>query len=293
MQTDQAIYQYLSTGPEAFRVLTGGMILSGPYEFQSVTLKSIERRIDAVFVPQDHAGPVYLVEFQAQWNAASWYNLLTKIGMYGEQHPHQDVQGILIFPKHADDAKKSHWAINALYLEDFLPGLLTKEPNNPYVTVFAPLILASDAELAQQAPNLWHTVHTAPLPDTVRTNLKQVLELWFFERFKGLNEQEVLAMLQTLTPLEETCAYKSIFAKGEARGKAEGEARGEARGIAKGKAEGKAEGQAAVLKRLITRRFGKLPKWAEKRIDKADTTQLETWAEAIFDARTIKDLLLL
>ncbi|KOR31615.1 hypothetical protein TI05_12445 [Achromatium sp. WMS3] len=86
-------------------------------------------------------------------------------------------------------------------------------------------------------------------------------------------------MLQTLTPLEETLAYRNIFAKGEMRG------------ISKGKAEGKAEGAALMLKKQILRKFKTLPKWAEQKIDKANSKQLENWAENIFDAKILKQLL--
>jgi predicted transposase YdaD len=50
-------------------------------------------------------------------------------------------------------------------------------------------------------------------------------------------------MLNLVTPIQETRAYQSIFAEGEAEGKAES------------------------LKCLLTRRFGRLPVWAEQRID--------------------------
>jgi hypothetical protein len=35
MKTDEPIYTPLSTGAEAFRVLTGGLRLTGPYQFRS------------------------------------------------------------------------------------------------------------------------------------------------------------------------------------------------------------------------------------------------------------------
>ena len=36
MQTDHPIYLFLRTGPEAFRVLTGGLQLVGAYRFCSL-----------------------------------------------------------------------------------------------------------------------------------------------------------------------------------------------------------------------------------------------------------------
>jgi hypothetical protein len=55
--------------------------------------------------------------------------------------------------------------------------------------------------------------------------------------------------------------------------------------------KGEAKGKAEMLKRLITRRFGQLPESAVIKIEAADTTQLEIWAEAIFDVQSIKQLL--
>ena len=49
MKTDPSIYEYLSTGAEAFRILSGGVTLNGSYRFVSLTLKGIERRLDCVF----------------------------------------------------------------------------------------------------------------------------------------------------------------------------------------------------------------------------------------------------
>ncbi len=57
MRTDHPFYLFLSAGAEAFRVLTGGLTLVGPYRFTSVTLKSLERRIDGLFSSDFAVGP--------------------------------------------------------------------------------------------------------------------------------------------------------------------------------------------------------------------------------------------
>ena len=95
MKTDQPIYEFLATGAEAFRVLTGGLTLSGEYAFRALAVKGIERRLDGIFEPQGHAGPVYVIEFQAQPAAGAWYNLLAKLGLYGEAQPERDARGLL------------------------------------------------------------------------------------------------------------------------------------------------------------------------------------------------------
>jgi len=143
------------------------------------------------------------------------------------------------------------------------------------VAVFAPLLIDDDEALRGQAPRLWRTVQDAPLTPEVRDILGQVLEYWFFERFRGLTAKEIWAMLNLVTPIQETKAYQSIFAEGEAKGKAEGEA--------KGKAES--------LERLLTRRFGPLPAWATQRIEAAPVAQLDAWLDGIFDAASVAELI--
>jgi predicted transposase YdaD len=281
MKTDHPVYLFLSAGAEAFRVLTGGRRLEGEYRFCSLTIKGLERRLDGIFEPEGHPGPVYVVEFQGQSAAAAWYNLLTKIGLYGEQHAERDLVGIGVFLRAQDVPHRPTWAsgphapLVCVALDCVLPNWLGREPDNPYVAVFAPLLIEDDEELRARAPDLWRTVQTAPLSPEVRGVLAEVLEFWFFERFRGLTAKEIWAMLNLVTPIQETRAYQSIFAEGEA----------------KGKAEGKAEGKASTLKRQLTLRFGVLPAWAERRIDAAPLAQLDAWLDGIFAADSVAALI--
>jgi len=222
-----------------------------------------------------------VVEFQGQASDKAWYNLLTKIGLYGEEHPRRDVIGIGIFLREQDVPAFPSWASQAgaplrqVALRRVLPNWLTREPDNPYVVVFAPLLINDDGDLRARAPVLWRTVQEAPLDAAVRDILSQVLEFWFFERFRGLTAKEVWAMLNLVTPIQETKAYQSIFAEGKAEGKAEGET----------------EGRAESLKRLLVRRFGPLPVWATHRIDAAPVAQLDAWLDGIFDAASVEGLI--
>lgn len=292
MKTDPSIYTFLATDPEAFRVLTDGLALPGEYAFRSLTLKRIERRLDGLYEPQGHDGPTYVIEFQAQPVEGVWYNLMAKVGLYGEQHPTQRVRGLLIFLRESDDPwleRFDHTSplIRAVYLNRFLPDWLEREPDNPFVAALAPLILTRDEELRERAPSLWRTIQDAPLASPVQEALSQILEHWLFERFRSLTEEEIWTMLNIFMPLEETRAYQSIFAKGRAKGEAEGEAKGEA----KGEVKGEVKGEAKALKRQLTRRFGPLPKWAAARIDAATIEQLDAWLDAIFDAESLEALI--
>ena len=293
MKTDHPIYLFLSAGPEAFRVLTGGHELAGSYRFCSLTLKCMERRLDGLFEPEGHSGPVYVVEFQGQRADTAWYNFLTKIGLYGEEHPQRDIIGVGIFLREADVPTYPRWANDPMapmlnvVLRRVLPDWLAREPDNPYVAVFAPLLIDDDADLRARAPALWRTVQEAPLAEDVRDILTQVLEFWFFERFRGLTAKEVWAMLNLVTPIQETKAYQSIYAEGRDKGWTEGRDKGWAEGEAQGLAKGKADD----LKRLLRRRFDTMPAWAEQRIDAASIAQLDTWLDGIFDAASVEALI--
>lgn len=48
------------------------------------------------------------------------------------------------------------------------------------------------------------------------------------------------------------------------------------------------EGEANLLKRQLTKRFGPLPAWALEKLGAAESAQLETWADGIFDATSLE-----
>jgi len=163
MKTDHPIYLFLSAGAEAFRVLNGGRELEGAYRFCSLTIKGLERRLDGLFEPDGHDGPVYVIEFRGQSSDKAWYNLLSKIGLYGDEHARRDVIGIGIFLREQDVPAFPSWASQAgaplrqVALRVVLPDWLAREPDNPYVAVFAPLPAATDRRrcgLAHPSPQL-------------------------------------------------------------------------------------------------------------------------------------------
>jgi hypothetical protein len=61
---------------------------------------------------------------------------------------------------------------------------------------------------------------------------------------------------------------------------------GEERGLAKGLLQGKV----AILKRMLVRRFGELPEWAESRLAAARAQELDRWSDCILDAGRLTDI---
>ena len=64
----------------------------------------------------------------------------------------------------------------------------------------------------------------------------------------------------------------------------------EERGLERGLEQGMRRGEAQLLLRQLTRRFGTLPNEIHQRLDHANTTELEQWADNILDATTLEEV---
>ena len=72
---------------------------------------------------------------------------------------------------------------------------------------------------------------------------------------------------------------------------AEGEARGKRQGIVEGKQRGLAEGKASSLIQFLERRFGPLSEASKVKIMDASISELDTWIDGVFDAKSVEALL--
>jgi predicted transposase YdaD len=288
MKTDKQIYLLLAAHPDMFRLLTGGIKLPGPYRGRSVVFKELERRADHVFEPENGEGPAYLIEIQAQPGGEVYDRLVLELVLYRKAHPGRPVYGLVIFLDASCDEPDSPWVeslgtgplLRPVYLDAVLAKAREREPDHPLLAVFLPL-LADERELAERAPAAWRRLECLTEPGS--KVLLDVFLSWLMERHKGQSFEEIMRMLQVLTPLEETRAYQQLVGIGIEKGKKEGKKEGQK--------EGRQEEARTILRKLLARRFGKLPTWANARLKRADTAQLEAWAVAIFDATSLEELL--
>ncbi len=54
--------------------------------------------------------------------------------------------------------------------------------------------------------------------------------------------------------------------------------------------QGFLQGEASLLKRLLKRRFERLPEWVEERLKRASRDELEGWCDQVFDAKALEDV---
>ncbi|MEO5330202.1 MAG: DUF4351 domain-containing protein [Magnetococcus sp. THC-1_WYH] len=69
-----------------------------------------------------------------------------------------------------------------------------------------------------------------------------------------------------------------------------GKQEGHKEGHKEGRKEGRKEGEAALLLRLLQRRFGTVPTWANGKIANADLPTLEAWSLRFVDAQSLDEV---
>jgi hypothetical protein len=87
--------------------------------------------------------------------------------------------------------------------------------------------------------------------------------------------------MEWISPLEQSFIDKG-WQKGLKAGLKEGRE--------EGREKGRREGAVALLERLLTQRFGPLPKTLRSRLAKASLVQLEAWSDALHEAESLKQV---
>ena len=109
------------------------------------------------------------------------------------------------------------------------------------------------------------------------------------EREKALGQLFILAGLRRLEESVEQEARKMPILIDILENKVLG--REYKRGLQEGELKGELKGELTVLRRLIEKRFGAIPKWAEEWLAARSITELEELSVRVLDAKSIEDLL--
>jgi len=111
------------------------------------------------------------------------------------------------------------------------------------------------------------------------TDWLDLLETVLVYKLPKLTREEIQDMLGfNDVELKKTRFYQDVFVEGRQEGREEG------------RAEGRMEGEAAVLLRLMERKFHPLSESARQRVADADAETLLVWAERVLDATCLEDV---
>jgi len=129
--------------------------------------------------------------------------------------------------------------------------------------------------------------------DAVRRIVERIAGLVAADRETALGQLLILAGLRHLEESVEQEARKMPILNDILDNKVLGREfkRGREEGRLEGRLEGKLEGRLEILRLLIERRFGAIPRWAEARLAGCSITDLEDLSVRVLDAQRLEDLL--
>ncbi|TYQ30883.1 Rpn family recombination-promoting nuclease/putative transposase [Pseudanabaena sp. UWO310] len=287
MKTDTLFYQlFQSFHTLLFELIDRPIAEAEGYKFSSAEIKEKAFRFDGIFMPETNDKPIFLVEVQFQPKEDFYSEFLAEIFLYLNQYrPIQDWQAVAIFAKYNSEPIPDKFCqeliasgrITRIYLED-----LREETNSLGIAIIQ-LILATEKKAPTMARKLAKKVEQETNTE-LRDNVVEFIEAVLVYKFPKLSRQEVESMF-THSDLKKTRVYQEAMQEG----KQEGLQIGKQEGLQIGKQEG-LQRQAAMLVRMLTRKFGKISPSIKSKISKLSAVQLENLAEVIFDLQTTADL---
>ncbi len=241
MKTDNLFYELFRLQPRSLLELAK-LDLQGRYEFESVTLKSTEKRLDGLFRRVDGTGPNLFLEVQGYDDPAIYWRLLREISTWYEQGGNsQPFVAIVLFLEPKYDPGRPDWIASerllVLNLESSLKALCHQASR---LTVLKPLVTPK-RQILKQASRWQAELQSLQLPKKQERQLIELLEYAILQRLPNLTLEEIERMLH-LTPLEQTVAVRQLMAKSLQQGLDQGLTKGVKQGLAKGVKQGLAKG---------------------------------------------------
>ncbi|NET72758.1 MAG: Rpn family recombination-promoting nuclease/putative transposase [Sphaerospermopsis sp. SIO1G2] len=213
MKTDTIFYTLLQNLPSVlFELLEKPPQLATHYEFSSVEIKELARRIDGVFLPKPEypEDPIYFVEVQFQNDDDLYWRLITEVFLYLNQYkPNQKWQAVVLWAKRSLDpgipvayqTSLQQGQIHVIYLDE-----LTDTSSSIGLGIIK-LVVSPEDEAVQTARSLISLVQQA---DAAKSRyLLELVERMLIYKFSTYTRQELEAMFG-LTEWRQTRFYQEV-----------------------------------------------------------------------------------
>ncbi|MEA5618599.1 Rpn family recombination-promoting nuclease/putative transposase [Cronbergia sp. UHCC 0137] len=213
MKTDTIFYTLLQNLPDVFfELLKQSPRLASHYEFSSVEIKELARRIDGLFLPKVEypQDPIYFVEVQFQSDDDLYWRLMTEVFVYLNQYrPIQPWKAVVLWAKRSIDSGVplvyqtllAAGQIHVIYLDE-----LTQAPSSIGLGIIQ-LVVASEDDAVQKARSLIDQVQQTDAPN--RRYLLELVERMLVYKFSSSSRQELEAMFG-LTQWQQTRFYQEV-----------------------------------------------------------------------------------
>ncbi len=266
MKTDSLFYRLVQNDPSLALELAG-LAVPAPerYRFGSQEVKQTAFRLDGVLEPPaDHPdAPLAFIEVQFQPDDGFYLRFFSEILLYLRQcQPAHDWVAAVLYPNTTVEVSNRLTTpllglsnLRRIYL-DRLPLLDSANPKHWLVA----LILAEETQIPAIVRRV--QAHRLNQPND-GVDWLDWLETVLIYKLPRLTREEILAMFGfNDIELKQTRFYQQVLS----------------------------EGEAAVVLRLMERRFGPPGEATRQRIASADAETLLVWAERILDAKTLEDV---
>jgi predicted transposase YdaD len=273
MKTDTLFYELFQTAPQTFFELLQ-MTPDCSYQFESITVKASEKRIDGVFTPATAGQPIYFLEVQGFPDDVIYFRTMREVATYLEQRPalkDNEWQATVLWLNKSDDpgfgtlrllARKPKPRLLTLDLIE----LLRKLPETSLtLNVLRPLLVNNEREVRENVVQWVTNIRQTPdLDANTEEKLITVMSQLIEQKFRRLTYEEISKMIR-LTPLAETISGQGLI-KDE---------------------------RVALLTRLIRRKFflsDELMESITHELKQLDLTALNELVDQILDINTVEEL---
>ena len=218
MRSDALFYELFQAAPWTFFELMQ-LTPPCPYRFESITVKTTEKRIDGVLEPEQVGERIYFLEVQAQPDVTIYWRTLREVATYFEQRPQQpdNWQAVVLYLNITDNpgfASLSPLATGPdprLVAADILDLLEQLTDDSLVLNVLRPLVAISEKEVRQNVVTWANNIQQLPgLSLELKQRLVTILAQLVMQKFARLTYKELARMLR-LIPLEETIDGKELM----------------------------------------------------------------------------------
>ena len=222
MKTDALFYELFQVAPQTFFELLQ-ITPACPYRFESITVKTAEKRIDGVLEPVDTTAPLYFLEVQAFPDDVIYWRAMREISTYFEQRPQQQErawQAIVLWLNKEDDpglgtlkplAHRPHSRLRSADLIKLLKKLKAVDEKALVLNVLHPLLTNSEREVRKNVVQWAENIRQTPNMDhQTEERLVTVMSQLIEQKFRNLSYKELSQMLR-LTPLRETESVQEVL----------------------------------------------------------------------------------
>ena len=254
MKTDALFYELFKIYPKSLFALLS-LNMEGDYVFESITVKTTEKRFDGFLKRTDGQGPNVFIEIQGYDDPGFYWRLFREICTWYEQSDNNaPFVAIALFIDENLMPKQCPFVEITLpnqflqfNLSDCLKAIKDKAG---VLTVLKPLVLKKKSQLPELVPQWKLEIDSLNLPENKATLLEELLEYSILQRFPKLTLKEVQQMLQ-LTPLEKSVAVQQLIRINVTKSKKEAKEEGIKEGKEKGIKQGELIGEIRTLQRIL------------------------------------------